>query len=166
VIWLDQAAGFLLPYPPLRTPFFFLSCAQMKKLPLAKWMKWLGTLAGLGLIVAGFQPWVHVVSRDLWLSGVDTTGASFGRPAYFQFVLLPFFLLFTWVPRIWAKRANLMLCAINLAWAVRNYFMYSTCRAGECPEKQWALYAMLLLSVIMMLSALMPDMKPVENDNS
>ncbi|MFT3674879.1 MAG: hypothetical protein QM781_03180 [Chitinophagaceae bacterium] len=54
----------------------------MKKLPLTKWMKWLGTLAGLGLIVAGFQPWVHVVSKDLWLSGVDTTGANFGLPIF------------------------------------------------------------------------------------
>lgn len=138
----------------------------MKQQVLSKWMKWLGTVAALLLLGACFLPWVHIASVNLTITGINTRGTNFGSPAYLHFVLLPFFLLFSWVPRIWAKRANLLLAAINLAWAVRNYFMYTTCRGGECPEKQWALYIVLLAAIIMMLSALLPDMKPVKNEPS
>jgi len=46
------------------------------------------------------------------------------------------YLLFTFIPRVWAKRWNLLIVALNISWAARNYFIISACSGGECPEKK------------------------------
>jgi hypothetical protein len=130
-----------------------------------RWMKWAGLAAVTLLIVACFLPWVTIASRNIVVSGVDTTGTTFGKPAYFHFFFCFFFIAFTFIPRIWAKRINLLVVAMNMAWAVRNYFIISTCRGGECPEKHNGIYLMLLASIVMLLSALFPDIKLPQQEN-
>jgi hypothetical protein len=66
-----------------------------------------------------------------------------------------FFLL----PYEMAKRSNVFFCAVNLAWALRNFILLSICQAGECPEKQTGLYLYLVASIIIMICALFPDIK-------
>jgi hypothetical protein len=56
-----------------------------------------------------------------------------------------------------AKRINLLVTAINLGWAIRNYFIVSLCRGGECPEKQIGVYLVVISSVLMLVSAMFPD---------
>ena len=69
------------------------------------------------------------------------------------------FLVFHFIPRLWAKRWNLLVVALNIAWAVRNVIIISMCRDGECPEKQTGLYLVILASAIMLAAALFPDIK-------
>lgn len=122
-------------------------------------MKWTGALAAVLLIVACILPWVIIPSGNIEISGIDTEGTNFGKPAYFHFICISFFLFFTFTKKIWAKRANLLVAPFNLAWAVRNFFIVGLCRAGECPEKKIGLYLIVLASVLMLVSALFPDMK-------
>jgi hypothetical protein len=128
-------------------------------------MKWVGIASALILIVACFMPWVIIPSKNITVSGVSTDGTSFGKPAYLHFILTFFFLLLSFIQRIWAKRVNLILVALNLAWAIRNYFMVSTCRGGECPEKQMAVFLLAAASVIMLIAALFPDIKLAAQEN-
>ena len=125
-------------------------------------MKWLGVSGGILLIISCFTTWVFIASKNITVTGIDAEGTSFGKPGYLHFVLTFFFLVFTLVPRVWAKRANLLVVALNLAWAIRNYFVISTCRFGDCPEKHTGLYLVIIASVIMFISALFPDMKSEE----
>ncbi|MER3498118.1 MAG: hypothetical protein C4308_05505 [Chitinophagaceae bacterium] len=122
-------------------------------------MKWIGLLVTLALIIACFFPWVYIETKSLTLTGIHTEGTNFGKPGYFHFFLAAFFILFHFTPRLWAKRLNLLVTALNLAWAVRNYFLISSCQAGECPEKKWALYIVLASSVLMLVAALLPDVQ-------
>lgn len=85
-------------------------------------------------------------------------GTNFGKPGYLHLFLTFFFLLFHFIPRLWAKRANLPLVAVNLGWALRNVLVLGACRVGECPEKQTGLWLVLLASVLMLVAALFPDM--------
>ena len=124
-----------------------------------RWMKWVGAFAALVLIVSCFFTWIVVPSRDIVVSGIDATGTSFGKPGYFHLLFSFFFLLFSFIPKIWAKRTNLLVTALNLAWAIRNYFIISACRGGECPEKHIAFYLVLISSVLMLVAALFPDIK-------
>lgn len=105
------------------------------------------------------MPWVVISSKNIIVSGVDSTGTNFGKPGYIHFVLGFFFIVFHLVPKLWAKRWNLVIVALNIAWVVRNYFIISMCREGECPEKQVGLWLALAASAIMLLAALFPDMK-------
>ena len=132
---------------------------------MTRYMKWIGLAAAVVLAVSCFTPWMVIGSWNITVSGIDATGTSFGKPGYFHFVMAAFFIFFTLVQRIWAKRANLLIVALNLAWAIRNFFIIAGCEGGECPVKRTGLYLALLSSLLMLVSALFPDMKlPAEKD--
>jgi len=122
-------------------------------------MKWIGLVAVMLLIVSCFLPWVIIDSQKIIVSGVDSTGTNFGKPGYTHFVLGFFFIIFHFIPKLWAKRVNLLIVALNIAWAIRNYFIISMCRVGECPEKQIGLWLVLLASVLILIAALFPGIK-------
>lgn len=121
-------------------------------------LKWIGLLAAGLLVIACFQDWVIIKSHHLVISGVNTEGTNFGKPAYLHWVFVAFFVVFSLVTKIWAKRFNLLAAAMNLAWALRNYFEISSCSGGECPEKQIGLYLVLASSIVMLISTFFPDM--------
>jgi hypothetical protein len=121
-------------------------------------MKWIGLLAAVVLVVACFFPWVFIESKNITISGINAGGTSFGRPGYFHLVLATLYTVFHLTPRIWAKRSNLLITALNVAWAARNYFLISACSGGECPEKRAGLYLILIASFLMLVAALFPKM--------
>lgn len=124
-----------------------------------RYMKWIGLAAVLLLIVSCFLPWVIISSKNIVVSGVDSTGTNFGKPGYTHFVMSFFFIIFHVIPKLWAKRVNLLIVALNIAWAIRNYFIISMCREGECPEKQIGLWLAMFASVLMLIAALFPDVQ-------
>ena len=124
-----------------------------------KYSKWLGIFAVVLLIVAAFQPWIVVPSKNITISGLSTRGTNFGKPALLNVFLSCISVIFFLVQSVMAKRANLFFCAFNLAWSIRNFIIVSTCRAGECPEKQIGLYLLMTASVLMVVAALFPDVK-------
>jgi hypothetical protein len=126
---------------------------------MLRWMKWIGLASVILLIVSCFIPWVYIETGNLTVSGIDADSIHFGKPGYFHLIMSFFFLVFSFTPRIWAKRSNLFVTAINLGYAVRNFYVISTCSGGECPEKKLGLYFMLLSSIIMLIAALFPDMQ-------
>ncbi len=92
------------------------------------------------------------------ISGMDPAESRFGKPGFAHFVLTGLLLFFSFVPRLWAKRLNLVIGALNLAWAIRNFMVMSRCEGGECPEKQWGLYLALVASVALMISTFLPEL--------
>ena len=122
-----------------------------------RYMKWIGLVAVILLVVSCFLPWVIIISKNIVVSGVDSTGTNFGKPGYTHFVLSFFFIIFHFIPKLWAKRVNLLIVALNIAWAIRNFFIISMCREGECPEKQIGLWLVMLASALMLVAALFPD---------
>ena len=128
-------------------------------------MKWTGIAAAVLLIISCFLTWVVIVSKNIIVTGVNAAGTNFGKPGYFNLLMTLFFLACTCIPKIWAKRLNLLVTAMNLAWAVRNYFIISACRAGECPEKHTGIFLLLLASFLMLVSSLFPDLQLPEQKN-
>ena len=122
-------------------------------------IKVLGIASAILLIISCFLPWVSIHSQQLTITGVETKGTSFGKPGYLHFIFSLLFLVFTLIPRLWAKRVNLLVVALNTAWAVRNFSLVIGCQAGECPELRTGVYLMLASSVLMLISALFPDIK-------
>ncbi len=128
-------------------------------------MKWTGVIAVIALAAACFIPWVVIESRQLTITGVATDGTTFGKPGYLHLIFGFIFLVLTFIPHVGAKRFNLIFTALNLGWAIRNYFMISACAGGECPEKQSGLWIILICSILMLFSSFFPDMEvPAEKD--
>jgi hypothetical protein len=126
---------------------------------MTRTIKWLGAAAAALLVAAAFFPWVIIESKHLTVTGLDTPGTNFGKPALFHFAMIFFFLLFTFIPAVWAKRFNLLVTALNLGWSIRNFFLLTACEGGECPVKKIGLYLSIACSAVMLISALFPDTK-------
>jgi hypothetical protein len=122
-------------------------------------MKWIGLLATIALAIACFFPWVFIDSKNITVTGIASAGTNFGKPGYFHFFLSAFYLILNFIPRVWAKRFNILVATLNIAWAVRNYLLISACSGGECPEKKAGLYIVLISSIVMLLAALTPNVK-------
>lgn len=110
--------------------------------------KWLPFLAAALLVGACFFPWVRIPGRDVVISGFQSEGSNFGKPGILQVLMTGICCLLLLVGRSWSKGTAFFLSAFNLAWAVRNYFIISACRAGICPVKQPALYMVLAAAVL------------------
>lgn len=123
-----------------------------------KYSQTIGIAAGVLLIAACFLPWSFIESRQLTVSGLEAAGTNFGKPGLFNIVVGAVCMLLFAIPRIWAKRTNVFLNAINLAWAIRNYIIVSSCMMGECPVKKAGLYVLLVAAIIMQAMALFPRM--------
>lgn len=124
-----------------------------------RYMKWIGLAAATLLIISCFTPWVFIESRNITVSGVESNGTNFGKPGYIHLVLTVLFLFCSFVPRVWAKRLNLLVTGLNVGWAIRNYFLISACMGGECPIRKTGLYVVMLASLILLIAALFPDIK-------
>lgn len=122
---------------------------------IMKYSQQIGAFAAIVLMGACFLPWITISNPPLIVSGFATKGTSFGKPGilhiFFSVIMLVLFLL----PRIWAKRVNLFIGALNVAWGFKNYLLYSACM-GICPDKQIGLWLVLLSSATMLLMSLLP----------
>ena len=118
-------------------------------------MKWFSLVAAVTLIISCFFPWIVVPGKNIVISGVDSGNTAYGKPGYLNLLLSFFYIVFTLVPKLWAKRVNLAVATLNISWTIRNYLILSRCEGGECPEKQIAIYAFLFAGIAMLLGALL-----------
>ena len=63
------------------------------------------------------------------------------------------------IPKVWAKRANLFICALLLAYGITNYIRFGSCYNNYCPERLYGLNLMLAAVSVMMIAAVFPKGK-------
>lgn len=106
------------------------------------------------LIFSCYLPWMTIESNGLTITGVDTTGTSFGKPGYFHFVWAGLYLVFLAISKVWANRTAIGFAAFNIAWALRNFLLLPACSMGDCPQKKVGLYLLLFAAFAMFGAAL------------
>jgi len=121
-----------------------------------KYSQPVGIAAALAMIAVCFLPWTYIVSQQITVSGMSALGTNFGRPGLFNIAVSVIMVIMFTVPAVWAKRINVFLAALNLAWAFRNYLLVSSCMMGECPEKQPGLFVLVGLALVIQAMALLP----------
>lgn len=126
--------------------------------------KWVGIFGVVLLFTAAYQPWITVISKSITITGMNTQGTTFGKPALMNLITSGIATIFFLYSSVMAKRANLFFCAFNFAWCIRNFIIVSTCRAGECPEKRFGLYLLMISGFIIMMASLFPDLKIKPNN--
>jgi hypothetical protein len=121
--------------------------------------QWIGVAACLVLVAVCFGPWVWIPDLQVNFTGFFSEENRYGRPGkiliFFSIVSIILFL----VPRIWAKRFNVLSGTLMLAFGIRCYFVFTACYMGICPEKKLGIFLVVLLPVIVMVTAILPDMK-------
>ena len=122
-----------------------------------------GALACVALIITCFIPWVHYNSVNLTFNGVNVipfdTGNYYGKAGYPIITLTVIIFLLMFVNRIWAKRLNLFLNALLIAYTIRTYIIFTSALFVNKVDKKAGIYLVLILPVIMMVGCLSAEVK-------
>lgn len=119
----------------------------------------IGIIAAIGTIVISFLPWSYIASAQLHITGMQADGTDFGKPALLNIIFVCISIVFFATAKIWAKRWNLLIAALNAAWSVRNFLLVSTCMYGDCPELKPAIYFLPAFGLIILVMTFLPKMK-------
>ena len=123
-----------------------------------------GIAACIVLIVSCFVPWVHYADIDQTFTGFYSFKNQYGKPGKFLVGAGVIVLTCMLVPKVMAKRINLFLSALTLAYAVKTYILITSCYNNYCPEKLPGIYIMLIAAALMMVAAVFPNMKLETNE--
>ncbi len=121
-----------------------------------KYSQWIGLGATLALCIACFFPWTFYPDLNTYFTGFFSYGNIYGRPGKFFLVMGGIAIIFFALNKIWAKRANLLVCALIMAYALRIFFVYTSCYRGICPHKEVGIYIVLIAPIIMLVMAFLP----------
>jgi hypothetical protein len=121
--------------------------------------KWIGIIAAITLIVACFLPWASIPMGSIDITGMETSGTGFGKPGILHIGLAVIFIALIAINKSWSRRFNLLILALNTAWALRNIIIIPACHMGACPQMQYGIYVMVLASTAMLVAGLLADVK-------
>lgn len=126
-------------------------------------MRFLLPLIVVGVLIAScFLPWMTIETKGITITGLDTTGTTYGKPAYFHFLWVGLFLVFLLINRVWSRRTAMVFAAFNVAWAFRNFLVLPMCQMGECPVRRTGLYLLFLSSIALFFAGLIAPAKDME----
>ncbi len=130
-----------------------------------KYSNLIGVIAGISLIVICFLPWTYHADVGKDFTGFFSEKNAYGKPgnAFILFTII--FLMLTLISKVWAKRTNLFITAIIVAYAIKTYILYTSCYNAYCPEKRPGIYFVLICSIIMLTAAVFPYMKIAKRDD-
>lgn len=117
-----------------------------------------GIIAVIILAWLCYQPWSFVPDDNLTFSGMNA-GDNYGKPGVLHIAFGALLILFFAIPRIWAKRTNIFIAAINLAWAIKNFILMGACYVGVCPQREIAIWLVVIVSFLIQLATFFPNIK-------
>ncbi|HTI10999.1 MAG TPA: hypothetical protein VL832_20655 [Puia sp.] len=134
----------------------------MQKFALLRVVKnsqWIGIAAALLLIGACFLPWAYFPDLQKDFTGFFSEKNTYGRPGKVFVFLSVLAILFFLIPKVWAKRANIFVGALTIAFGIKCFLLFTACYKGICPDKKLGIFLVLIASAIMTLAAILPDIK-------
>jgi hypothetical protein len=131
-----------------------------------KYSQLLGCIAVLILAAICYMPWSFIADGNIIVTGMSAPGTEYGKPGLMHLVLGFVLIILFLIPKIWAKRINLFIAAINLAWSIRNYILLATCFMGECPQIKAGLISSIFLSTAIFIMTLLPDLRQIEKNKA
>lgn len=118
-----------------------------------RFVRSIGILAAIALMISCFFPWFVLESRQLSISGVDAQAVKWGKPAYGHFFFCGLFLLFHLGGSVALRVMAIIVAVLNIGWTVRDIYI-GLANKGEDIVMQPALYIVILSSIIMLLAVL------------
>jgi hypothetical protein len=131
---------------------------------MLKYSQFFGIAAAIVLVISGFLPWTWHPDIQKYFSGFVSENNAYGKPGKVFIFLAVIAIVFYAVPRLWAKRWNVFVNAMTLAYAIKSFILFSGCYSGICPERQYGIWIMLVAAFAMMAAAVLPDLKLTKTD--
>ena len=128
-----------------------------------RFMHIIGMLAAVALVAACFMPWVHYNSINVTFTGFHVTkfagGVYYGKAGAVITPLAIIILILMLVPKIWAKRVNLLLAGLLFAYCIRTYIVFTGSLFEGEVEKLAGIYLVLVFSFILLVTAVFPKIE-------
>ncbi len=124
-----------------------------------KYLHWLGMAACLTLMVSCFLPWTYHADLNQSFTGFYSYDNHYGKPGKFLIFFGTVVLVLMILPKVWAKRTNLFVCAFTAAYAVKTFILFASCYNNYCPQKLFSLYLMVACAVVMLVASVFPNAK-------
>ncbi len=105
------------------------------------------------------MPWAYYADLKETFTGFYSYQNNYGKPGKFLTLIALISFALMYLPKIWAKRVNLFVCAVGIGYAIKSYILFTSCYNAYCPEKKAGIYLMLMAAVLMMAAAIFPDLK-------
>jgi hypothetical protein len=118
-----------------------------------------GLIACIALIVSCFMPWAYYADLKETFTGFYSYQNNYGKHGKFLTVIAVISFTLMYLPKVWAKRINLFVCALGMGYAIKSYILFTSCYNAYCPEKKAGIYLVLIATIIMMAAAVFPDLK-------
>ena len=126
---------------------------------MTRYSKWVGLAALAALVLACFLPWAFYADVNEVFTGFFSQGNVYGKPGKFLLIFGSITTLFIFLKNLWVKRAALLLGGLNVAYAIKNFLLFGACYRGYCPEKRIGLYLMLIATIVLFITTLLPEGK-------
>lgn len=120
----------------------------------------------IALIATCFIPWVHYNNIDVTFNGYNVkqfaTGVNYGRAGIIITILVSISLLFTLMQSVVAKRVNMFLCALLVAYTLRTYVIFTGSLFDGEVTKLAGIYLIVILSFVLVFCSVFPSLKSEE----
>jgi hypothetical protein len=102
---------------------------------------------------------LDILSQRSFYSHRSRAHFYYGRPGKFLVAFAAISLVLRLLPKVWAKRTDLFLSAVILAYGLRCYFEFTGNYNGIVPIVKPAMYIILIAPLVMQAAAIFPDLK-------
>ena len=124
-----------------------------------KYYKIIGVVACIALFASCFMPWAYYPDLQKSFTGFFTEKNIYGRPGVVFTFFAAFSIVLIFINKIWAKRTLIFVQALNLGYLLKTYVIFTSCYKGYCPEKQYGLYLVIIISVILLVISFFSDIQ-------
>ena len=124
-----------------------------------KYYKLTGLTCCFVLIVACFLPWTYHADVGKSFTGFFSQNNAYGKPGKTFIFLSVISIALIVIPKIWAKRSHIIVAGIMVAYAIKSYILFTSCYNAYCPDKKYGIYLVMSCSLVLLLVAILPDMK-------
>ena len=134
---------------------------------LNKILHYTGIVACLALIAACFLPWVHYNNINETFTGFHvtkfSTGNYYGKAGITISAITLLIFTCMLIPKMGAKRLNLFLGALLLAYCIRTYIIFTSALFEGEVVKYIGIYLVLFLPFLIMVTAVFPNVNKNRN---
>ncbi|MCX8473576.1 MAG: hypothetical protein ORN85_08005 [Sediminibacterium sp.] len=97
---------------------------------------------------------MEIPDLSIQVTGFSEGNTSFGKLGILQIFVVVLAGIFYALQRNWSLRANIFTGLVSISWALRNYYLLSTCRAGICPQLTIYFYIYIICVLVLFITCL------------
>ena len=110
------------------------------------------------------MPWAYYADAHIaneaerTFTGFYSFRNNYGKPGKMLVAIGIIVMALMLLPKIWAKRTNLFVCALGVGYAVKTYILFVSCYNAYCPEKKAGIFLMLIATIVMLVASVFPHL--------